>query len=151
MTGGDTKTAVAAPVLHAPNLCFSVRVETIISDHLAPAYRQLLDEVRAVADALEGYSTNAHTLLTAPAKVRNAYLKLPELVARNKSIREARRLINVVGHRQAQHDASGLFGLFAKPMALRPGWKPPGASRNWTCPPTRASSCSGWSAEGRSR
>lgn len=99
--------------------------EHIITDHLAPAYRQMLDEVREVATALEGCATDGDSLLTAPTKVQKAYLRLPELVDRNKAIREARGRINVAANRKPQHDVRDLFALFSKPMALRPGWKPP--------------------------
>lgn len=99
--------------------------EKVITDHLAPAYQQLLEEVREVAASLDGYGLDAHALLTAPTKIRNAYLKLPELAVRNKTLREARRLVNTIGHRKPKHDAQDLFSLFSQPMALRPDWKAP--------------------------
>ena len=73
-----------------------------------------------------GYDiTNPHTIVTAPQKVRNAYGQLPELVARRFAIFTARSRVNLIGHREPKHDASGLYGELEAPLALSPSWKPP--------------------------
>lgn len=99
--------------------------ERIISEHLRPAWEELLNEVRAVASTLGGHSLNAHSLLSAPAKVRNGYLQLPELASRYQALHTARSLANGIGFRKPQHDAEHLFATFRRPMAFFPGWKAP--------------------------
>lgn len=99
--------------------------ETIITKHLAPAMAELLEEARKVAADLAGQPLSAHELLKAPTKVRNAYLRLPEMVERHRALLDARRRTNVVGHRQARHDVRDLFATFENPMAFFPRWKPP--------------------------
>lgn len=110
----DTATLLAADM-----------ADRIIADHLRPAFHQLLDETREVAAALNGHSLSLGALITAPAKVRNAYAKLPELAARHRLILEARKRANAIGHRTPKHDTEALFGTFEDAMALRPGWKAP--------------------------
>jgi hypothetical protein len=97
----------------------------IITDHLRPALERVYDEARDAAGNLGGYSLDPHALLTAPAKVRNAYLRLPELAARRSAIIDARRLVNQIGRHVPQHDQSHLFGTFRNPMFFQPGWQPP--------------------------
>jgi hypothetical protein len=100
-------------------------VEQVITQHLRPALEQVHAQAREAGAALGDYSLDAHTLLAAPAKVRAAYLKLPELVARQSAIWKARRLINTLGYREVKHDGAHLYGEFERPLALSPHWKPP--------------------------
>lgn len=100
-------------------------VEQVITQHLAPALEQVHAQAREVGAALGDYSLDAHTLLAAPAKVRAAYLKLPELVARSAAIWKARRLISTLGYRVAQYDVMGLFAEFKTPLALYPNLTAP--------------------------
>jgi len=100
-------------------------VEQVITQHLRPALEQVHAQAREAGAALGDYSLDAHTLLAAPAKVRAAYLKLPELVARSAAIWKARRLINTLGYHVAQYDVMGLYAEFERPLALSPQWKPP--------------------------
>ena len=95
-------------------------VERVITEHLRPAHEHVLEQAREVAAALDGYAIdNTHALLGAPTKVRTAYLKLPELVARRSVILTARRMINALGYRDAKHDNGGLFASFRTPLALK--------------------------------
>jgi hypothetical protein len=105
----------------AANLCRDL-VDRIIVDHLRPALDALHAEARAVAEALEGYGLDAHRLITAPAKARNAYSTLPALVARHDGITAARRLANSLDQRTPEHDTQGQFATFRDPAALFPGW-----------------------------
>lgn len=99
--------------------------ERIIAEHLRPAFLELLTEAREVAAALDGYGLNLTALITAPAKVRGAYAKLPDLVARHRLLWDARSKANAIGHRKAQHAGSEIFTAFEDAMAMRPGWKAP--------------------------
>ena len=99
--------------------------ERIITDHLRPALDELHYQARQTAAALTGYGLDPHTLVTAPAKVRAAYGRLPELAARRRVILHARRLVNVVGHRTPRHDRGGLFATFANPLHFHPAWQHP--------------------------
>jgi len=99
--------------------------EQVIEQHLRPALEQVYEQAREVGAVLAGHSLDAHTLLTAPQKVRTAYLKLPELLTRRSAIFTARRLINTLGYREAKHDGTNLYGEFERPLALSPQWKPP--------------------------
>ncbi len=83
------------------------------------------DQAREIAAALTGYGLDAHTLIKAPAKARNAYLRLPELVSRKAAILEARSRVNAIGHRTPEHDAQGLFATFREPMRFFPTWRLP--------------------------
>lgn len=97
--------------------------ERIITDHLRPALAKVWADAREVAANLNGYDiTNHRALITAPTKVRNAYAKLPELVARDTAIRTARKKANSAGYREPQHDTQHAFATFAHPEALHPGW-----------------------------
>jgi len=99
--------------------------ERIITEHLRPAFEQVHDEAREVAAALDGYGLDAHTLIKAPAKARNAFLRLPELVNRKAAILDARKRVNAIGHRTPEHDAQGLFATFREPMRFFPTWRHP--------------------------
>ncbi len=99
--------------------------EQIIVKHLRPALEQVHREAREVAGALKGYGLDPHTLITAPAKARNAYGSLPTLVARRKGIYRARRWANTIGNREPQHDVMGMFVEFERPLAFHPHWKLP--------------------------
>ncbi len=98
--------------------------EHTITTHLRPAFDTVLKEVRGIAATLSGHALDAHSLLSAPNKVRQAYLRLPELAARYSAIQNARRLVNTLGYQAPQHDASGLFSTFRRPLAFHPGWQP---------------------------
>lgn len=99
--------------------------ETIIANHLRPAYAELHEEVRKTTQALDGIGLDPHQILKAPAKVRNAYLELPALADKSDVIRKAWRLANTIGHRQPQHDTNGLYSTFRKPMTFFPTWRHP--------------------------
>lgn len=99
--------------------------EVIITDHLAPAHAAVLDDTRELISAMDGHSRDPHSLLTAPAKVRNAYLRLSPLVERQRVIMDARWKVNNTAGRQAARDVSDLFALFERPMSFHPTWKLP--------------------------
>jgi len=100
--------------------------EKIISEHLWPALKALYAQAREVAAALDGYDiANPHALVTAPAKVRNAYGQLPELVARKTAIFTARYRVNSIGYRVAKHDDMGLYAEFRSPLSLYPNLRAP--------------------------
>ena len=105
-------------------VCASL-TESIIVDCLRPALDDVHAQARDVAQALHGYDLNApHTLITAPARVRNAYGRLPELVSRRVVIYTARRRVNQIGSQTPEHDVTGTFAEFRDPLALHPNWKP---------------------------
>lgn len=111
----------------ATNLCSDL-TEKIISEHLWPALKALYGQAREVAAALDGYNLdNPHAMVTAPAKVRNAYGQLPELVARKTAIFTARYRVNSIGYREAKHDSAGLYGEFKTPLVLYPNRAPTSA------------------------
>lgn len=99
--------------------------ERIITKHLRPAFDEVHAQAREAAAALGGYGLDAHSLVTAPAKARNAYASLPALAARKAAILEARRLVNAIGYREPAHDTQDMFAAFAKPLAFHPNWKLP--------------------------
>lgn len=100
--------------------------EKIITEHLRPALDKVHEQAREVRTALDGYSiSHPHDIVTAPAKVRNAYGQLSELVARRSAIFTARTRANIIGHREFRHDASGLYGELETPLALSPSWRSP--------------------------
>jgi hypothetical protein len=98
----------------------------IIAEHRRPAWEVLHAEACDVADTLARVDLeDAAGLIKAPAKVRNAYLQLPELVARRRAIYNAKRWANALSGRTPEHDERGWFPEFRKPLALHPSWKPP--------------------------
>lgn len=99
--------------------------EQIITRHLRPAFDEVHAQAREVAAALEGYGLETRRLITAPAKVRNAYASLPDLVSRKAAILEARKSANAIGYRKPQHDTTDIFATFANPFHFAPGWKSP--------------------------
>lgn len=111
---GDAATQLAADL-----------TERIITEHLRPALEDVHEQARQAAAVLAGHSLDPASLLAAPAKVRNAYLALGPLVSRRSAILTARRGANSTGQRTAQHDVSGLFALFRRPLAFFPHWRLP--------------------------
>ncbi len=99
--------------------------ETIISKHLAPALAEAFARTREAAAALDGYGLDLHRLMTAPAKVRNAYADLPALAAKRQTILTASKSANAVGNREPQRDTTGLFADFRKPLTFFPTWRHP--------------------------
>ncbi len=104
--------------------------DRIITEHLRPAHEELLARVREMAGLLRphiggGYTIDTHSLITANAKVRAAYVELPGLVEKWRVIADAHARANRVGMRIVEHDHEGLFAAFENPMAFFPGWKPP--------------------------
>jgi hypothetical protein len=97
--------------------------ERIITDHLRPAHDELLEQAREVSAVLKPYTNAAfeldtHAIVTAPSKVRNAYVALPGLVERRRTLIIARDKANVIGYRDIEYD-SGLFSTFQNPAAFR--------------------------------
>jgi len=64
-------------------------------------------------------------------KARKAYMELPILAARRRSIFGARRSANIVGHRAPEYDVDGVFAEFEWPFATVPGFVPLESGR-WT-------------------
>ena len=94
--------------------------ERIITEHLRPAYQDVLSKAHTAGAALEGYGLDPHTLLQAPAKARGAYFDLSSLVERRTAIWTARRNANAIGYRTVQHDTENRFLEFANPLAFHP-------------------------------
>ncbi len=127
-TTEKARAVLAAAIEQAGNAATSVAsdlTEQVISQHLRPALAELYARVREVSAQLDGYGLDPHRLITAPAKVRNAYAELPALVARSTAIFTARKHVNFIGHREPQHDASNFYADYQTPLALSPQWKPP--------------------------
>lgn len=99
--------------------------ERIITEYLRPALEQVYKQTRDVAVDLAGYDIgNPHTIITAPAKVRNAFVLLPGLAAKRSAIFAARSRVNSIGHRTPKYDVGGIYSEFETPLALTPSWKP---------------------------
>ncbi len=97
--------------------------ETIITEHLRPAYSRLLEQGRQAAAVLDGYSRSTTALMSAPAKVRTAYLSITELVSRHDALWQSRYEVVKLAALTPQLDDHGWFLEFANPLALRPGWR----------------------------
>lgn len=97
--------------------------QTIITEHLRPAFEQVLQKAREAAGILT--SLDPHYVVSASEKVRKAYLTVEPLVAQRQAIYDARRMVNNVSGQKPQHDDSGLFATFRKPMTFFPTWQPP--------------------------
>lgn len=136
MSDAELEAKVAAQVQHvvtlareqaagaATNLAADL-TERIITDHLRPAFDDVHAQARDAAAALDGHGLDPHSLVTAPAKARNAYASLPLLVARKTTILQAHRLANAIGFRRPAHDVQNIFSAFADPLAFHPQWKHP--------------------------
>lgn len=97
--------------------------DAIITEHLRPAYREVLHRARAVARRLGPYIDDRFQLdtprvITANRKVRNAYLALPGLVRQHSRILAARQWANSIAGRAPQWDRRGLFSVFENPFAV---------------------------------
>jgi hypothetical protein len=97
--------------------------DSIIVEHLRPAYREVVHRAHEVARRLGPYiddrfQPDTPRIITATLKVRNAYLALPELVRRHSSILAAREWANTLGERTPQCDGRGLFAAFENPLAF---------------------------------
>jgi hypothetical protein len=110
----------------------SAATDTIVTEHLRPAYLELLDKAREVATVLAPftdpttYQINLQAIVAATStKVRSAYLELPALVERHLVIRQARDRANAVGARATQRDHQDMFASFQKPLAFHPTWRHP--------------------------
>lgn len=102
--------------------------DKVITDHLRPAFEQVLAQAGRIAENLQGHDLDPRQLLSAPAKVRTGWLELQNLTERHDVLRRARGLINTAGLRQSQHDTQQQFATFADPHALTgytPGSGPP--------------------------
>lgn len=110
---------------HKAVLTAREQCDSIISEHLAPALEQVYTQARKVASALDGYDLrNAHALVTAPSRVRQAFASLPALVERRRVIWDARSAINRVAGREPQHDTGGHFLQFQNPVHFVKSWTP---------------------------
>jgi hypothetical protein len=117
---GATRRAQDGAVCEATEAC-----DRIITEHLRPAYREVLQQAREVARRLgpcidDQFRPDTARIITASLRIRNAYLALPELVRRHSAILAARDLANALGDRTPQGDAQGLFAVLERPPADRP-------------------------------
>ena len=117
--------AAVEQAAHSATLLAADLTERIITEHLRPVHDDVLAQARQAAEELGGHRLNLHTLVTAPAKARNAYARLSELAARRSAVLNARHKANTLGHRTPEHDAARLFATFQDPMTFHPRWKPP--------------------------
>lgn len=99
--------------------------DQIITDHLRPSYLDVLDQAKAATTTLTGHLLNARSLMTAPAKVRAAFLSLHGIAERHNVLWHARAWVVRMAGQQPKYDTQGLFVEFEQPLALRPTWRPP--------------------------
>ena len=97
--------------------------DAIITEHLRPAYTEILHRAREVARRLGPYIDDRFQLdtpriITASLKIRNAYLALPRLVREHSRILAAREWANALGGRAPECDRRGLFSVFENPFAF---------------------------------
>jgi len=98
--------------------------EDIIVNHLRPVLEQVYADTRDAAAALAGYGLSVPALITAPAKARNAYAALGELVTRRNVILSARAWVNQLAGLKPEHDERGLFLEFRRALKLVPPLAP---------------------------
>ncbi len=98
--------------------------DQIITDHLRPAFDQVLEQARAAGAKLGNHGLNPRALLRAPKASQDAFHVLEALADRYQAIQTARIKANNVGHRQPQHDVEHMFATFQNPMAFAPDWTP---------------------------
>lgn len=105
--------------------------DRIISEHLRPAFEEVIAKAREVATVLQPHTDTVFQLnlqgivAATSTKVRAAYLELPALVERYQLIRQARDRASAVGGRVLQRDQAGLFASFSNPLAFHPTWRHP--------------------------
>lgn len=90
----------------------------VVTTTLRPAFDDTLAQSARCATALHGHPLDHRALITAPAKVRTAWLELQGLADRYSAIRQARTAINTAGLRAAEHDGSGEFAHLHSPHTL---------------------------------
>lgn len=99
--------------------------DIIISDHLAPAYTKLLEDIDAAADDIRGFGLDVRQLITAPAKARRAYADLTgPLQERHDALRNARSKVLGLADQTPASDVRGMFAELRRPHALAPWWSP---------------------------
>jgi hypothetical protein len=97
--------------------------DAIITEHLRPAYREVLRRARDVVRRLgpcidDRCRLDTARVMTASRRVRIAYLALPGLVAEHSRILAARDCAITLGERVPQCDRRGLFSVFEDPFAF---------------------------------
>lgn len=99
-----------------------------VSAALKQAHGEVLEDAERHASVLTGHDlSHRRAILTAPTKVRTAWLALEHLADRYRALHAARAKLNTAATRQPQHDGNGEFATLADPHALT-GYKV-GASR----------------------
>jgi len=122
----DTASTVrAAAVELAGDLATSLAADAadrIITDHLRPAFDDVLEQARAAAAKLGSHGLNPRALLSAPKAARDSFHDLERLADRHRAIQTARIKANSIGLRQPEHDVEYIFSTFRRPMEFAPGW-----------------------------
>lgn len=84
--------------------------ETIIIDHLRPAFTDLVAGLRSLVATFSPYGTSPGALLRAPDKARRAFLSLSDLSGRWSALSASRSVLASAGY-AATADEASLFGL----------------------------------------
>ena len=103
--------------------------ETIITEHLRPAYADVLDQARKSAEVVRKHAAVSQRDLKlaeseAVRSVRSALRALEPLAERRSAIAQARVQANRLGGRQPEHDVNGMFAELKTPQDLVTGWSP---------------------------
>ena len=98
--------------------------DRIIIDCLRPAFEANLERARKHREVLTSQPLDPVALITASAKVRVAWAALNDCASQYVVLRRARRLVNVAGLREQQHDVEDQFAMFEHPYELFPGAVP---------------------------
>lgn len=96
--------------------------DAIITDHLRPALDAALTDGRKAYATYSDVGTDPHELLTAPARVREAFLAIEDPARRYAAVRAARGDLLTAGYQaeRDQTDRTGYFGLFRNADAVWP-------------------------------
>lgn len=94
--------------------------DEVVREHLRPALDAALADGRKAYATYSDVGSDAHELLTAPAKVREAFLAIEEPARRCAAVRAARGDLLTAGYQAAldQTDRIGYFGLFRNADAV---------------------------------
>ena len=103
--------------------------ETIIVEHLRPAFDAVLEEAREPAQVVHAHPVTPKDLRLKETEevrsVRAALRRLEPAAEKRLAIAQARGQANRLGARQPEHDFDNSFADLKTPQALVPGWKKP--------------------------
>ena len=108
---------------------------TIITDHLAPALSETLEEARPAVAALEPFDMSGpERMVNAADDVRASYAVLCDLAERYRAIRAARNVYR--DELKPDYDTAGEFGELRNLAAVHPEFRRPQVPKPWPADPT---------------